>query len=267
MHNIALYKFPILFYSILFYSILFWQQKTKCIWDGHVQKDNVNQSDKTQNQLVYIRGAEADMSFPDRSQKKKATILRPCSASWQSVHTCSTWHRCWRQTSRKTTETLDRWHQTMDRNTCHCRLCSTYGTRDRSAWRSLMSESVTSDPQIWGSTKGRQGNNKFLKIIIIVSLTVLLLLAHKSGLYHVPLQSYRRHSCCLTTARVEEFQHGTLEQLYGQSVWNLHKLRFAALWLTFNKVVCFRTAISSQYNFKSIVILLKFRRNNLLSIF
>ena len=39
-------------------------------WDGHVQKDDVNQLGRTQNQQVNIRGAVADMSFPDRSQKK-----------------------------------------------------------------------------------------------------------------------------------------------------------------------------------------------------
>jgi len=51
-----------------------WQQKAKCIWDGHVQKDDANQLDRTQNQQVDIRGAKADMSFPSRSQKKEATI-------------------------------------------------------------------------------------------------------------------------------------------------------------------------------------------------
>ena len=89
-------------------------------------KDDVNQLYRTQNQQVNISGAEADMSFAGRSQKNEATILWPWSASWQSVHTCSTWHHRQKQTSRKTSETLDRWHQTMDRNTVRCRLRSTY---------------------------------------------------------------------------------------------------------------------------------------------
>jgi len=55
------------------------------------------------------------MLFPGRTQKEEAAILGPYSASWEFVHTCSTWHHRRKQTSKKTTET-DRWHQTIDRN-------------------------------------------------------------------------------------------------------------------------------------------------------
>jgi len=49
--------------------------------DGHVQKDDANQLEGTQNQQPNNRGAAADMSFPGRSQTKEATVLRPCSPS------------------------------------------------------------------------------------------------------------------------------------------------------------------------------------------
>jgi len=143
------------------------QQQTLNTFEMDVQKDDVNQLDRTQNQQVNIRGAEADMSFPGRSQKKKATILWPCSASWQSVHTCSTWHHRWKQTSRKTTETLDRWHQTMDRNIHPLTDCVQH-TIDRNAWRwvgDLWSSDMKKD-----QGKARQGQCWICHRASVVSL-------------------------------------------------------------------------------------------------
>jgi len=46
-----------------------------------ILKDDENKLDRAQNQQVYIRGIEADTSFPGRSKKKEIAILRPYSLS------------------------------------------------------------------------------------------------------------------------------------------------------------------------------------------
>ena len=71
-----------LVWSVAMYGCESWTIKAADrLRDGHVQKDDANQLEGTQNQQLNNRGAAADMSFPGRSQTKEATALRPCSPS------------------------------------------------------------------------------------------------------------------------------------------------------------------------------------------